>query len=67
MVLVQIKETVAAVEVQVIMVVEVVVEILVTCTGGGSGGGGSGIIIGSWSNTVSNGGQNGTSGGRCYR
>ena len=33
------------------------------CTGGG-GGGGSGIISGSWTNTVSQNGQNGTGGGR---
>ena len=33
------------------------------CTGGG-GGGGSGIITGSWTNTVSQQGQTGTSGGR---
>ena len=33
------------------------------CSGGG-GGGGSGIISGSWTNTVSQNGQNGTGGGR---
>lgn len=33
------------------------------CSGGG-GGGGSGIITGSWTNTVSQNGQSGTSGGR---
>ena len=34
-----------------------------SCSGGG-GGGGSGIISGSWTNTVSQNGQNGTGGGR---